>query len=76
MTAASTTARTAIVPFCLRMKASAPSLIASEMAIIAGVPVSFLRTQRARPQATTSAPAEQMKMIGSSQVMLFPSFSK
>src|SRR5690348_14247324 len=70
MTAASTSASDAIVRFWRRMNASAPSLMASEMAFMAGVPVSRRRTHPARPQATTSAPAEHKKMIGISQVML------
>ncbi len=48
MTAARRTARRTIVVFCRFRKASAPSLMAFEISRIAGVPVSFFRTQQIR----------------------------
>jgi len=50
-----TTDSVAMVRYCRFRKASAPSWIASEMVRISGVPLSILRTQRARPRATRSA---------------------
>ncbi len=47
-TAANTTASSRMVRFCRRRNASAPSLIASEIRRIAGLPVENFSTHRAR----------------------------
>ena len=47
---ASTTASTPMVVYWRRMKASAPSRMAFEIACISGVPVSYASTERAKKQ--------------------------
>ena len=51
---ASTTARLMMVLYCRCKNASAPCRMASEIFRICGVPVSFPRTYRANPNATSS----------------------
>src|SRR5262245_28766939 len=53
-----------IVRFWRRRKASAPSLMAFEIACMAEVPWSFLRTQDARYPATKSDPTENVRIRG------------
>ena len=53
-----------IVVFWRRRKASAPSLMALEMACMADVPVSRLRTQDIRYPATNSDPMEKTRIRG------------
>ena len=57
-----------MVRFWRRRKASAPSLMASEISRIAGVPVSFLRTQEARNPATRREPMENVEDQRQSQI--------
>ncbi len=64
ITTASRTASIPIVLFWRRRKASAPCLMASEIARMGAVPVSFLRTQEARKPATKSDPMENVRMSG------------
>ena len=58
MSAARAVARTMMVRFCRLRKASAPSLMASEIACISFVPVSLARTHLASQPATARETTE------------------
>ncbi len=53
-----------MVVFCRRRNASAPSLMALEMACMAAVPVSRFRTHFIRYPATNSDPMEKTRIRG------------
>jgi hypothetical protein len=64
MTAASRSARSTIVRFWRRRKASAPSLMALEISCMAEVPVSRFKTQDIRYPATKREPTEKTRIRG------------